>query len=139
MRFSEIAGLQWENVSVGNRTIFLPDTKNGYPRNVPLSSRALSAVNALPRSISGKVFWVKAGSIRTAFLIALDKARASQADKPTLLAGLRFHDLRHEAVTRLFEKGLNPIEVGMVSGHRTISMLQRYTHLRTESLVAKLG
>ena len=139
MRFSEIAGLQWENVSVGNRTIFLPDTKNGHPRNVPLSSRSLSAINALPRSISGKVFWVKAGSIRTAFLIALDKARATHKDKPMLMAGLRFHDLRHEAVTRLFEKGLNPIEVGMVSGHRTLSMLQRYTHLRTETLVAKLG
>jgi integrase len=139
MRFSEIAGLQWENVSVGNRTIFLPDTKNGHPRNVPLSSRALTAVNALPRSISGKVFWVKAGSIRSAFLIALDKAKAIHADTPMLMAGLRFHDLRHEAVTRLFEKGLNPIEVGMVSGHRTLSMLQRYTHLRTESLIARLG
>jgi integrase len=85
------------------------------------------------------VFWVRAGSIRTAFLIALNKAKSTHADKPLLLAGLRFHDLRHEAVTRLFEKGLNPIEVGMVSGHRTLSMLQRYTHLRTESLVARLG
>ena len=139
MRFGEIAGLQWENVSVGNRTIFLPDTKNGHPRNVPLSTRSLIAINALPRSISGKVFWVKSGSIRTAFLIALDKARSTHADKPMLMAGLRFHDLRHEAVTRLFEKGLNPIEVGMVSGHRTLSMLQRYTHLRTESLIARLG
>jgi integrase len=139
MRFSEIAGLQWENVSVGNRTIFLPDTKNGHPRNVPLSSRSLSAINALPRSISGKVFWVKAGSIRSAFLIALDKAKAINAGNPMLMVGLRFHDLRHEAVTRLFEKGLNPIEVGMVSGHKTLSMLQRYTHLRTESLIARLG
>jgi integrase len=139
MRFSEIAGLQWENVSVGNRTIFLPDTKNGHPRNVPLSSRSLSAINALPRSISGKVFWVKAGSIRSAFLIAVDKAKLLHPDTHTFMAGLRFHDLRHEAVTRLFEKGLNPIEVGMVSGHRTLSMLQRYTHLRTETLFARLG
>lgn len=139
MRFGEIAGLQWDNVSVGNRTIFLPDTKNGHPRNVPLSSRSLSAINALPRSISGKVFWVKAGSIRSAFLIALDKAKAINAGNPMLMAGLRFHDLRHEAVTRLFEKGLNPIEVGMVSGHRTLSMLQRYTHLRVATVLEKLG
>lgn len=36
---------------------------------------------------------------------------------------LRFHDPRHEAVTRLFGRGLNPIEVGMISGHRSMSML----------------
>ena len=56
-----------------------------------------------------------------------------------MFENLRFHDLRHEAVTRLFEKGLNSIEVGMVSGHKTLSMLQRYNHLRTEELVAKLA
>ena len=56
-----------------------------------------------------------------------------------MFENLRFHDLRHEAVTRLFEKGLNPIEVGMVSGHKTLSMLLRYTHLRPEELVAKLA
>ena len=47
--------------------------------------------------------------------------------------------LCRQAVTRLFEKGLNPIEVGMVSGHKTLSMLQRYTHLRSKELVHKLG
>jgi len=54
------------------------------------------------------------------------------------LSRLKFHDLKHEAVTRLFEKGLNPIEVGMVSGHKTLSMLQRYTHLKAENLIWKL-
>jgi integrase len=56
-----------------------------------------------------------------------------------MLINLRFHDLRHEAVTRLFEKGLNPIEVGMVSGHKTLSMLQRYTHLKSEDLARKIS
>jgi integrase len=59
-------------------------------------------------------------------------------DSETFLRGLRFHDLRHDAVTRFFEKGLNPIKVGMVSGHKTLSMLHRYTHLRSEDLVVKL-
>jgi site-specific recombinase XerD len=72
------------------------------------------------------------------FLTALGKARATRPDSATFLRGLRFHDLRHEAVTRLFEKGLNPIEVGMISGHKTLSMLQRYTHLKTESLSSRL-
>jgi site-specific recombinase XerD len=56
-----------------------------------------------------------------------------------MLQNLRFHDLRHEAVSRLFEKGLNTFEVGSISGHKTLSMLQRYTHLRSEELVAKLA
>lgn len=73
------------------------------------------------------------------FLISLGKTHTTLPDSVTFLRGLRFHDLRHEAVTRLFEKGLNPIEVGMISGHKTLSTLQRYTHLRSEELVAKLA
>lgn len=137
MRFSEIAGVRREHVSMTNRTIYLPETKNGHDRTVPLSSRALSAIQALPVSIDGRLFPVKPGSIRSAFLIALQKAKT--VSNGALLDGLRFHDLRHEAVSRLFEKGLNPIEVGMVSGHRTLSMLQRYTHLRSENLVGRLA
>jgi len=139
MRFGELAGVTWENVSLDKRTIYLPDTKNGSPRTVPLSTRALNAIQLQPRSINGRLFSAKPGSIRSAFLIALNKAQATQPDSKNFLRELRFHDLRHEAVTRLFEKGLNPIEVGMVSGHKTLSMLQRYTHLKAESLSEKLG
>ena len=52
---------------------------------------------------------------------------------------LRFHDLRHEATSRLFEKGLNPIEVATITGHKDTKMLMRYTHLRAEDLVERLG
>jgi integrase len=138
MRFGELASATWENVNLDKRTIFLPDTKNGCPRTVPLSTRAINAIQSQPRSINGRLFSAKSGSIRSAFLIALNKAQASKPDSKVFLRQLRFHDLRHEAVTRLFEKGLNPIEVGVVSGHKTLSMLQRYTHLRSEDLVAKL-
>jgi integrase len=139
MRFGELAGVTWVNVNLEKRTIYLPDTKNGSPRTVPLSTRALNAIQTQPRSIDGRLFLAKSGSIRSAFLIALKKAQGSQPDSKKFLRELRFHDLRHEAVTRLFEKGLNPIEVGMVSGHKTLSMLQRYTHLRSEELVDKLA
>lgn len=137
MRFSEIAGVRREHLNIANRTIYLPDTKNGHARTVPLSSRALAAVQALPVSIDGRLFPVKKGSVRSAFLIAVQKAKVLSGG--VLLQGLRFHDLRHEAVSRLFEKGLNPIEVGMVSGHKTLSMLQRYTHLRAEEIVTRLA
>ena len=52
---------------------------------------------------------------------------------------LHFHDLRHEATSRFFEKGLNPVEVATITGHKDTRMLMRYTHLRAEDLVARLG
>jgi integrase len=55
------------------------------------------------------------------------------------LQDLHLHDLRHEAVSRLFEKGFNVIEVASISGHRELRMLQRYTHLRAADLVTRLG
>lgn len=139
MRSGELLAMRWEHANLTNRTVFLPDTKNGSPRTVPLSTRALSAIHALPRSFNGRLFCSGYHSIHNAFKLAVTKAQAAQPNSKTLLCGLRFHDLRHEAVTRLFEKGLNPIEVSMVSGHKTLSMLQRYTHLRSVDLVAKLA
>ncbi len=52
---------------------------------------------------------------------------------------LHFHDLRHEATIRLFEKGLNIMEVASVTGHKDLRMLRRYTHLKAEDLARKLG
>ncbi|RMG24903.1 MAG: site-specific integrase, partial [Methanobacteriota archaeon] len=52
---------------------------------------------------------------------------------------LRFHDLRHEATSRLFEKGLNPMQVSAITGHKTLSMLKRYTHLKAQDLAEMLG
>lgn len=139
MRCSELLALRWENLNLNNRTAFLPDTKNGQSRTVPLSTRAVCAIQALPRAISGKLFNSGYQSIHNAFKLAVTKAQDTEASNVSFMQGLRLHDLRHEAVTRLFERGLNPIEVGIVSGHKTLSMLQRYTHLRSEELVAKLA
>ena len=51
---------------------------------------------------------------------------------------IRFHDLRHEAVSRLFEKGLTPPEVASVSGHRTLSQLMRYSHADLNAVADKM-
>ncbi|WP_162877913.1 tyrosine-type recombinase/integrase, partial [Trinickia diaoshuihuensis] len=59
--------------------------------------------------------------------------------KDSELLTLRWHDLRHEAASRLFEKGLHPMEVASVTGHRSMQMLKRYTRLNPQSLLAKLG
>jgi len=52
---------------------------------------------------------------------------------------LRFYDLRHEATSRLFEKGFNMMEVASITGHKELSMLKRYTHLRAKDLAKRLG
>ncbi len=57
----------------------------------------------------------------------------------TFLCDLRFHDLRHEATSRLFEKGLGIMEVASMTGHKSLSMLKRYTHIEAEKLAKKLG
>ena len=62
-----------------------------------------------------------------------------QLRKEVGIIGLRWHDLRHEATSRLFEKGLNIMEVASITGHEDLKMLKRYTHIKPESLVARLG
>jgi integrase len=67
------------------------------------------------------------------------KQAFDRACKRAGIDDLRFHDLRHEAVSRLFEKGFNPMEVSTISGHKTLQMLKRYTHLRAEDLAKRMG
>ncbi|EJM96408.1 phage integrase family protein [Herbaspirillum sp. YR522] len=55
------------------------------------------------------------------------------------MGAINFHDLWHEATSWLFEKGLNVIEVARITGHKTLAMLDRYTHLDVSKLVQKLG
>ena len=148
MRRGELALMRWEHLDRRARVLLVPETKTGVPRRVPLSSRALAVLDALPRRIDGYVWGVRADSITQAFGRAVTAGRrgyeaecraASENPDPRMLAGLRFHDLRHEATSRLFEKGLNPMQVSAITGHKTLVMLQRYTHLRAEDLVGLLG
>lgn len=149
MRRSEIVGLTWKNVNLKKRFLLLPDTKNGDARAVPLSSQAVSLLEALPRRISGRVFGLTPSAATHAFVRACKRARVKyeefcklsgkQPDK-SFLMDLRLHDLRHEATSRLFESGkLDMMEVASITGHKTLSMLKRYTHLRAEELAKKLG
>jgi len=123
-------GLLWKHVDLGKQIALLPETKNGSARTVPLSSTAVQILRGLPRSLDGKVFGTTYEAIHLAFVRACKRAG---------IEDFRFHDLRHEATSRLFEKGLNPMEVSSITGHKTLQMLKRYTHLRAEDLAKKLG
>jgi len=95
------------------------------------------------RRLDGRVFGLTDSQVSHGLLTATRKARKEYArqggDDERYLVDLHFHDLRHEAVSRLFELGLNPMEVASISGHKTLAMLKRYTHLRAEDLARKLG
>ena len=131
MRQGELIRLRWEHIDLNRRIVHLPDTKNGESRTVPLSTPAANVLHTLPHSLHGQVFpGLTTEAIKRAYIRAVRRAG---------LEDLRFHDLRHEATTRLFEKGLNIMEVASITGHKDLRMLLRYTHLKAENLARKLG
>jgi integrase len=130
MRRGELLSLKWENVDLQGRTAFLPDTKNGDSRTVPLSSVAVQVLAELPRHISGTVFPVKAFTLDAAFKRGVRRAG---------LDGVRFHDLRRTAITCMAEKLPNVIELAAVSGHKSLMVLKRYYRPSAMDLAKKLG
>lgn len=130
MRAGEIAGLTWDNIDLKQRSAHLPVTKNGTARTVPLSREAVAVLKSLPRRLDDSVFGMSGNAIR----LAWQRTRAAAG-----IEGLTFHDLRHEAISRLFENtDLDAMEIARISGHRTLSMLSRYTHLRAHRLAERL-
>ncbi|MBO9535208.1 site-specific integrase [Herbaspirillum sp.] len=130
MRRSEIMGIRWEHVNLARRSVYLPKTKTDQPRTVPLSTVALGLLEEMGPEKEGKVFSLAPDSVTQGFKRAAVRAR---------MGDINFHDLRHEATSRLFEKGLNVIEVARITGHKTLAMLDRYTHLDVANLVQKLN
>lgn len=132
MRRGELAALTWEHIDLEQRVAHLPQTKTDAPRDVPLSSAAVAALENVSGRHVGRVFKMQAESMSQALERACESHRADVSD-------LRFHDLRHEATSRLFEKGLNVMEVAAITGHKTLDMLKRYTHLKAQDLARRLG
>lgn len=130
MRRSELLGLRWEHIDLQKRTIFLKLTKNGSSRTVPLSTHAIQILKDMPRNIDGRVFPVTHEVVSQAF---------SRARKKAGIKDVRFHDLRHMAITKLAEKLPNLIELSAVTGHKSLAMLKRYYHPNPELLAKKIG
>lgn len=137
MRQEELVKLQWKNVDLMRATARVIDTKNGEDRTVPLPSKARAILEGLTRSIGGRVFPTTSSAIKQSWMRAKERARRlylGECDKhgvkpdQEFLEDLRFHDLRHEATSRLVEKGLEILEVTTITGHKDLRMLTRYTH-----------
>lgn len=142
MRLSEISSLRLNQVDLQKRVVRLDVTKNSSPRTVPLTRAATTTFQAaietpLRPPETDLVFFGEPGRDGVRRPYVFDKAW-NDAKKVAGLTDFRFHDLRHEAVSRLVESGLSDQEVAAISGHKSMQMLKRYTHLRAEDLVAKL-
>jgi len=137
MRRGEILNITRSHIDLAHQTLLIPITKTDTPRTIPLSSRAIGALREQLRG-SDNVISIEETTLFSYTARGLSGAFLRLCRKHGL-GNLHFHDLRHEATSRFFEKGLNPVEVATITGHKDTRMLMRYTHLRAEDLVRRLG
>jgi integrase len=142
MRWSEILTLREPQVDLKRRIVRLLKTKNTQPRTVPLT---LSAVEMFSKAIANPIRPVDTDLIFSGAPGRDGVRRPYQFDRMWQaikrkegLKDFHFHDLRHEAVSRFVEAGFSDQEVSAISGHKSMQMLKRYTHLRTEDLVVRI-
>ncbi|CAJ0707574.1 site-specific integrase [Ralstonia mannitolilytica] len=141
MRRGEMLGLRWWQVSFDGRAVQLTDTKNGSPRGVALSLKAIAILKAVQQMAYGSTVAINDPDERPVFPDVTPNALKLAFKRMLERAGVEnfhFHDLRHEATSRFFEKGLSPVEVASITGHKDTRMLMRYTHLDASKLADKL-
>jgi integrase len=134
MRQMEIQQLAWEDIDFENNTILIrnrkhPTKKIGNDQVIPMfpGVRKVLLEEYGSSKQRGRVFDVQlSASVSDRFALLCKRARVD---------GLRFHDLRHEAISRMFERGMDIPQVAAVSGHKTWTQLKRYTQLRPEDLL----
>jgi integrase len=135
MRRGEIVNIAWKDINLEAKVVYLPMTKNGDSRYCPLSTKALRVITEWylenpTKKPEDKLFILKAGTVTHQFQDACEKAG---------LKDVRFHDLRHSATSNFIEQGLSIIEASAITGHKSMQMLKRYTHLNPTVLAEKLG
>lgn len=130
MRRGEILNMKWQDIDLDRKVLHIPITKTGHTRRIPLSTAAMVILMQLPIPHTGQVFDLTPNAVKLAWRRLVLRAG---------LEDLHLHDLRHEAISRFFEKGLGIAEVALISGHRDFRQLFRYTHLRAEDVAGKLG
>ncbi len=129
MRLGELLNLERKQIMNGMIHLREGETKTDSARSIPLSSRAKAAVAALPACIDGRVIGCGKDTIEHAWRRVCEIATVED---------LRLHDLRHEFTSRMFEKGMDMMQVASLTGHKSLAMLQRYTHLRTANLASMM-
>jgi len=139
MRRGELMGLKWADIDIPNRRAYLHTSKNGEPRLVPLTKRAIAVLQGLNKEDEDRVFPMSLNVLRNQY----ERARAHSKQSWHELGinpfdDLRFHDFRHESISRMSDLGLNVIELSSISGHKTLAMLARYAHPSHQAIFSKL-
>jgi len=137
MRRGEILKLIWSDLNRESSTLLIRDSKNGFSRTIPLSKEAIQILS------NQKIEATKSDDLifpvsSNAFQLSWQRCKKRVGKSYPAISDLRFHDLRHEAISRFFELGLTIPEVALISGHKDVRVLFRYTHLRAEDVVGKL-
>jgi integrase len=132
MRRGELLGLQWKDVDIDNRKVYLHETKNGSLRVVPLNQLAFRVVASLPSGAPGDTVLPGVNAQRLSVATRRLFARLGIADAS-------FHSLRHTAASWLVMKGEDLYTVGQLLGHRTPRMTQRYAHLSPKYMAGAVG
>ena len=135
LRQGMLFALRWDWIDLTRQVVWIPADyrsrgNKGVPAALPLSKAAVRVLESLPRSLDGRVLPTTQNAVVCVWKKTLRRLE---------IKDLRWHDLRHEAASRLFEKGLNPMEVASITGHKNLNMLRRYTHLQPDALAQKLG
>jgi integrase len=139
MRRGEIMALKWMDIDLPRRRAFLHVTKNGDPRQVPLTLKAVQILNELKGEHPEQVFPLSMDGLRRYFDKAIKTAKENwKSEGVNPFDDLRLHDCRHEALSRLSDAGLNVIELSHISGHKTLAQLARYTHPCHQAILSKL-
>lgn len=129
MRQGEILKLKWDDIDYDRNQITVRDTKNGSNRVIVLSTALRNELRNKQMN-QGTLFTITASGLQQAF---------RKLTKLLQIDNLRFHDLRHEAISSFFEMGLSVPEVQLMSGHRTLDQLMRYSHARIDEIKRKVG
>lgn len=131
MRRSELVQLKWTDVDFEKRLVILHTSKNGHPRWIPLTAKALEQLQLQQAAGQARPFDISAGAVSLAWCHVVRRAG---------LKNLHFHDLRHEALSRWAHRlGGDVFKLSLVSGHKTLQMARRYVHPVESELLAALS
>jgi excisionase family DNA binding protein len=132
MRRAEILSLRWDQVDLGKGTIRMERTKSGKTRVIPINSLLFSELKIL-KGQNGQSEYVFLGP-KTKNPIKNVKTAFKAACRRSGIKGLRFHDLRHTAASKMVEAGIDLVTVSKILGHSTIQMTMRYAHPTPENM-----
>jgi integrase len=132
VRRGEMLSLRWMDVDMGNKRLYLRETKNGALRVLPIPEFALTVLRSLPAGAAGDTVFA---GVNPAHL----SVYAKRVFKRLGIPDASFHTLRHTAASWLVMEGVDLYAVGQILGHKTPRMTQRYAHLSPEYMAGAVG